>query len=197
VANERTQYSIFPPHNEVFNAFNFTPIDEVKVVIIGQDPYFNPGQAHGLCFSVRKGVPVPPSLTRIYKVVKKTCPGFKIPKHGCLEEWAKRGVLMLNATLTVRSGTANSHANCGWQTFTTQVIEKLSDSKEGLIFVLWGAFAQKKGKIIDRTKHHVLECAHPSPMGGSGWNDCDHFSKANELLKEMGKDPIDWSITLN
>jgi len=195
VQKERASETIYPPHEEVFSAFNYTPIDQVKVVIIGQDPYFNPNQAHGLCFSVKRGIAVPPSLNRIYKVLEKDCPGFQKPSHGCLSEWAQRGVLMLNATLTVRKGNANSHANCGWQTFTTEVI-KLLNTKEGIIYFLWGGFAQKKGKFINRDRHHVLECAHPSPMSGSAFVDsCDHFSKANDLLKGMGKEPIDWSIS--
>jgi len=146
VAAEREEMEIYPPHDEVFAAFNFTPIDQVKVVIIGQDPYFNPNQAHGLCFSVRKGVAVPPSLNRIYKVLETDCPGFVKPNNGCLEEWARRGVLMLNASLTVRKGKANSHAECGWQIFTSRVIKLLNDNKDGLIFFLWGRFAQKRAR---------------------------------------------------
>jgi len=195
VASERQQYTVYPPDEEVFNAFNSTPLDKVRVVIIGQDPYFNEGQAHGLCFSVKKGVAIPPSLNRLYKVLQKTIPGFKIPNHGCLQEWANRGVLMLNATLTVRAGKANSHEKCGWQTFTNAAIQKLNNAKKGLIFFCWGLFAQKIGKKIDSEKHHVLEGPHPSPMSGSAWNECKHFAEANKLLKEQGLDEIDWSVS--
>jgi len=195
VASERQQNTVYPPDEEVFNAFNSTPLDKVRVVIIGQDPYFNEGQAHGLCFSVKKGVAIPPSLNRLYKVLQKTIPGFKIPNHGCLQEWANRGVLMLNATLTVRAGKANSHEKCGWQTFTNAAIQKLNNAKKGLIFFCWGLFAQKIGKKIDSEKHHVLEGPHPSPMSGSAWNECKHFAEANKLLKEQGLDEIDWSVS--
>jgi len=195
VLHQRTLGDVYPPVEEVYNAFNCCPLDKVKVVIIGQDPYFNPGQAEGLCFSVKKGVPIPPSLNRIYKVVKQNIPDFKIPKHGSLREWAERGVLMLNATLTVDKGNANSHAKFGWQDFTTEVMNILNKETTGLIYLLWGGFAQKKGKVIDKKKHIVLEAAHPSPMGGSAWNSCDHFAKVNELLKKAGKEPMDWTIS--
>jgi len=195
VAKERkTDTPIFPPHHEVYNAFNFTPYDKVKVVIIGQDPYFNPNQGEGLCFSVKKGVAIPPSLNRIYKVLAKTVPDFKIPKHGSLESWANQGVLLLNATLTVQSGKPNSHAKCGWQDFTTAVMKTLNKEKEGLVYLLWGGFAQKKGAVIDKKKNHVLTAAHPSPMGGASWNDCNHFMECNALLKKAGKEEIDWKI---
>jgi len=195
VAYQRTLGDVYPPVNEVYAAFNCCPLDKVKIVIIGQDPYFNPGQAEGLCFSVKKGVAIPPSLLRIYKVVKKNIPDFIIPKHGSLKEWAERGVLMLNATLTVDKGKPNSHAKIGWQEFTTEVMKILNKEKTGLIYLLWGNFAQKKGKIIDKKRHHVLEAAHPSPMGGSTWNECKHFSQVNELLKTVGKEPMDWTIS--
>jgi len=194
VTSEREQALVFPPDSEVLNAFNYTPLDKVRVVIIGQDPYFNPGQAHGICFSVKKGVKVPPSLNRMYKAITKTVPGFKTPKHGCLEEWAKRGVLMLNATLTVRNGAANSHSKCGWLTFTTAAIKKLVVAKKGLIFFLWGGFAQKLVKGLDLSDHHALEYSHPSPMSGAEWN-CTHFADANKILKEAGLDEIDWTLT--
>uniref|UniRef100_A0A6B2LDE6 Uracil-DNA glycosylase n=1 Tax=Arcella intermedia TaxID=1963864 RepID=A0A6B2LDE6_9EUKA len=194
VATERQSSVVYPADEEVFSAFQYTPLDQVKIVIIGQDPYFNPNQAHGLSFSVKKGTAVPPSLNRIYNVLEKTIPGFKKPKHGYLESWARQGVLMINATLTVRKGKANSHANCGWQNFTKAVLGQLSENKSGLIFFLWGTFAQKLGKIIDKSKHHILEAAHPSPMSGDKWNSCNHFAQANDLLKEMGKEPIDWTI---
>jgi len=197
VSKDRKSAEVYPPPELVFNAFNKTDIDQVKVVIIGQDPYFNPGQAHGLCFSVQRGVPVPPSLKRIYKTLESTVSGFKAPKHGCLDEWAERGVLMLNATLTVRKGKANSHEAFGWQEFTTNVIKILCSQRKGLIFFLWGGFAKKKGKSISENEHFVLTCNHPSPMGGGGPWDCDHFIRANEILKEQGKDPIDWKLSSN
>jgi len=195
VAAQRALGEVYPPVDEVFAAFNCCPLDKIKIVIIGQDPYFNPGQAEGLCFSVKKGVKVPPSLNRIYKVIQKNIPSFKIPKHGSLKEWAERGVLMLNATLTVNKGDANSHAKFGWQDFTTEVMNILNRETTGLIYLLWGSFAQKKGKVIDKKKHHVLEAAHPSPMGGSTWNDCKHFSQVNEILKKEGKELMDWTIS--
>jgi len=195
VAKERKEETVYPPKGLVFYAFNMTSIEEVKVVIIGQDPYFNEGQAHGLCFSVMRGVTVPPSLKRIYKALEATVPGFKAPKHGCLEEWAARGVLMLNATLTVRKGKPNSHEKCGWQTFTDNVIKILCTQRKGLIFFLWGGFAKKKGAKINGKEHYVLECKHPSPMGASGAWVCDHFVRANQILKDQGKEPIDWTLT--
>jgi len=196
VNEERKSLQIYPPKNLVFNAFYLTPFEQVKVVIIGQDPYFNEGQAHGLCFSVKRGVKVPPSLKRIYKTLESTIQDFKAPNHGCLEEWAMRGVLMLNAILTVRTGKANSHEKCGWQQFTDNVIKILCSERKGLIFFLWGAIAQKKGKIINANGQFVLTCSHPSPMGGRGgpWS-CDHFVRANEILKQQGKDPIDWRLS--
>jgi uracil-DNA glycosylase len=194
VAKERKSNLVYPAKKLVFNAFNLTPLDEVKVVIIGQDPYFNPGQAHGLCFSVLRGVRIPPSLKRIYAALKNTIPGFKIPSHGCLEEWASRGVLMLNATLTVRKGKAKSHEKFGWQTFTDNVSKILCKRKKGIIFFLWGAFAQKKGKMINHNEQFVLTYAHPSPLARTPW-DCDHFVRANEILKEQGKEPIDWTLS--
>jgi len=189
--------NIYPPENEIFNTLNSTPFDEVKVVILGQDPYFRKGQAHGLAFSVRKGVAVPPSLNRIYNELLEDpeIKGFKKPKHGCLQEWANQGVLMLNATLTVREGKANAHEKCGWQTFTDAVIKCLNDNKTGVIYLLWGGFAQKKGKIVDTKKNHVLTAAHPSPMSGSAWNGNRHFSKTNKLLRDMGKDEINWQLS--
>jgi len=195
VAKERKVGPVYPPKGLVFHAFNMTPIEEVKVVIIGQDPYFNEGQAHGLCFSVMRGVAVPPSLKRIYKALEASIPGFKAPKHGCLEEWAARGVLMLNATLTVRKGKPNSHEKCGWQQFTDNVIKILCRQRKGLIFFLWGGFAKKKGAKINSNEHSVLIYNHPSPMGGRGPWVCDHFVRANQILKEQGKEPIDWTLS--
>lgn len=187
--------TVYPPSYDVFAAFNATPFAQVKVVIIGQDPYFNPNQGHGLCFSVQKGVAVPPSLNRVYKELESCIPGFKTPKHGYLMEWANQGVLLLNATLTVLKGDPNSHAKCGWQKFTDSVIKEINEQLEGVVFLLWGGFAQKKGKIVDKKKHHVLEGAHPSPMAGAAWNGNKHFSLANDYLKSIGKTPVDWRIT--
>jgi len=188
---------IYPPEEDVFNALNTTPFEQVKVVVIGQDPYFKKGQAHGLSFSVRKGVAVPPSLNRIYNELLEDpdIKGFRKPKHGCLQEWAAQGVLLLNASLTVRDSKPNSHEKCGWQTFTDAIIKCLNDHNSGIVYLLWGGFAQKKGKGISTSKNHVLQCPHPSPMSGSAWNGNRHFSKANNLLTSMGKSAIDWQIT--
>lgn len=190
-ANGKT---IYPPGPEIFNAFNTTPFDKVKVVIIGQDPYHGPGQAHGLSFSVKKGVKPPPSLKNIYKELKEDI-GFEIPDHGTLTRWAEQGVLMLNAILTVEAGNAASHRGIGWQNFTDAAIQKVSEEKEGVVFLLWGKFAQQKAELIDQNKHHVLTAPHPSPYSASyGFFGCRHFSKANELLKKQGEEPIDWSL---
>jgi len=193
---ERKNLEIYPRADQVFNAFIYTPIEQVKVVIIGQDPYPTKGKAHGLCFSVMRGVKIPPSLQRIYKCLEKTVPGFKAPKHGCLEEWARRGVLMLNSTLTVRRGKSNSHEACGWRQFTDNVIKILCKQRKGLIFFLWGKFAQRKGKMINTNEHFVLSCSHPSPMGTRGvpWS-CDHFTLANTILERQDKQPIDWRLS--
>jgi len=185
---------IFPPKNEIFSAFNLTPFDQVKCVIIGQDPYHDDGQAHGLCFSVKKGVAVPPSLKNIYKELSIDIEGFKVPSHGFLEHWARSGVLLLNATLTVEAHKANSHQSIGWQTFTDDVIKIINREKKNVVFLLWGGFAQKKGKVVDRKKHLVLEAAHPSPLGQGKFFGCKHFSKTNNYLKENGLPEIDWTI---
>jgi len=185
--------TIFPEESNIFSAFNSTPFDSVRAVIIGQDPYFQPGQAHGLCFSVRKGVKVPPSLNRIYKELERTVPGFKNPGHGCLQDWTAQGILLLNATLTVRQGKPNSHEKCGWQIFTDAVIQILDSKKKGLLFWLWGRFAQKKGEKISK-KHHCILSAHPSPMSGSAWINCGCFEKGNKLLAKIGAPPIEWKI---
>jgi len=185
VEKEYNSEEIFPPKDEIFNAFNITPLDNVKIVILGQDPYIKKNQAHGLSFSVRRGIKAPPSLVRIYKVLEKQIDGFAIPDHGCLDSWAKQGVLMLNAVLTVRSGKSNSHKDCGWATFTDAVIKKLSQEKEGLIFFLWGKFAERKKSLISKqNNHYTLIAPHPSPMSGEGWLSCTHFKEANELLTE-------------
>jgi uracil-DNA glycosylase len=185
---------IFPRGTEYFAALNHTPFDKVKVVILGQDPYHGPGQAHGLCFSVRPGVDVPPSLKNIYKEMKNDL-GIEQPAHGYLQSWADQGVLLLNATLTVEAGRAGSHQNKGWEQFTDAVIDHLNREREGLVFVLWGSYAQKKGEFIDTKKHLVLKGPHPSPLSAHrGFFGCRHFSKINEYLKSRGQTPIDWRL---
>lgn len=185
---------IYPAHADIFNALKFTPFDEVKVVIIGQDPYHGPNQAHGLCFSVKQGVTPPPSLQNIFKELHDDLK-ISIPNHGNLEKWARQGVLLLNASLTVEAGQPQSHANIGWEKFTDKVIQILNEKKQGLIFILWGSPAQRKGQIIDPTKHYILKAAHPSPLSAHrGFFGCKHFSKTNELLRKMGKKEIDWGL---
>lgn len=193
--DEVKQYEVYPPGPEIFAAFNHVPFQDVKVVIIGQDPYHGPGQANGLCFSVSPGIAHPPSLINIFKEIEQDL-GIPYPKSGDLSEWAKQGVLLINATLTVRRSEANSHQNIGWQTFTDAVIQKLSEEREGVVFLLWGGFAKKKGKKIDRKKHHVLETGHPSPLSANRgyWFGNKHFSQVNEVLKKQGKSEIDWSV---
>jgi uracil-DNA glycosylase len=189
---ERENHTIYPTGNQIFNAFEWCVFDNVEVVIIGQDPYHGPGQANGLCFSVADHVPLPPSLKNIFKEINRDL-GKPIPKSGNLERWAKQGVLLLNATLTVRANTAGSHQKKGWEEFTDEVIRILSAEKEHLVFILWGAYAQKKGSIIDRSRHLVLESAHPSPFSAErGFFGNNHFSKTNEYLRKMGKQEIDW-----
>ena len=185
---------IYPPGPYIFNAFNTTPVDNVKVVILGQDPYHGPGQAHGLCFSVQNGVPPPPSLINIFKELHEDI-GVEIPNHGNLTHWAEQGVFLLNASLTVRAGEPMSHAKIGWATFTDTVIRKVSDLKDHVVFMLWGKFAQEKKVLIDETKHFVLKAAHPSPLSAhAGFLGCRHFSKANEWLISKGIDPVDWKL---
>jgi len=190
----KAKVQVLPPPEMVFAAFNHTPIAQTKVVIIGQDPYHDIGQAHGLCFSVQKGVAVPPSLKNIYKELETDIKGFKTPKHGNLEKWAKEGILLLNASLTVQAHVANSHSKIGWLTFTDSVIHTLNKEREGVVFILWGGFAIKKGKIIDRKKHRVIEAAHPSPLSATKFFGCKVFSKCNAQLQELGKSPVDWSL---
>lgn len=187
--------TIYPPGGQIFNAFNLTPFDKVKVVILGQDPYHGPGQAHGLCFSVAPGIKPPPSLVNIFKEIHNDL-GLPIPNHGTLTKWAEQGVLMLNASLTVRAGEPMSHAKIGWATFTNAVIKKISDEKEHVVFLLWGKFAQEKQELIDITRHHyILKAAHPSPFSAdSGFFGCKHFSKTNQFLVQNGIDPIDWAL---
>ncbi|MFA6085826.1 uracil-DNA glycosylase [Mucilaginibacter sp.] len=188
---------IYPKNKEIFNAFNITPFDKVKVVIIGQDPYHGPNQAHGLSFSVRDGIAVPPSLKNIYKELTTDIPGFKTPQTGDLTKWAEQGVLLLNATLTVRAATAGSHQKKGWEKFTDAAIKKLSDEKTGLVFILWGAYAQSKNVLINPNNNHlIIKSTHPSPLAVShgGFFGSKPFSKTNEFLKKQGKEEIDWQI---
>lgn len=185
---------IYPPGPEIFNAFNLTPFDKVKVVIIGQDPYHGPDQAHGLCFSVKQGVQAPPSLKNVYKELHDDC-GIDIPSHGNLESWAKQGVLLLNAVLTVEQAKAAAHQGKGWETFTDKVIELLNAQKEHVVFMLWGAYAQKKGQMIDRKRHMVLRSTHPSPLSAHrGFLGSRHFSKANSYLERHGVQPVSWAL---
>jgi uracil-DNA glycosylase len=186
--------TIYPPGALIFNAFNTTPFENVKVVILGQDPYHGPGQAHGLCFSVSNGVQPPPSLVNIFKELQSDV-GVAIPDHGNLTKWAEQGVLLLNASLTVRSAEPMSHSQIGWAEFTDNVIKKISQEKEHVVFILWGKFAGAKQVLIDETKHLVLKAAHPSPLSAySGFFGCRHFSKTNEYLMRNGKDPINWAL---
>ena len=192
---DKMENEVFPPESEIFAAFNHVPFNDVKVVIVGQDPYHGVNQANGLCFSVNPGIAHPPSLINIFKELESDL-DIPYPKSGDLSKWAKQGVLLLNATLTVRKSEANSHEKIGWQTFTDEVIEKLSKEREGIVFLLWGGFAKKKGKKIDRTKHHVLETGHPSPLSANRgyWFGNKHFSTANELLKDKRLAPINWEV---
>ena len=187
--------TIFPPEQDVFNAFTLTELDKVKVVILGQDPYHGINQAHGLCFSVLPGVKTPPSLVNIYKELASDILGFTIPQHGFLQGWAEQGVLLLNTVLTVEQAQAHSHAKIGWEQFTDAVIQQLSDHCNGLVFLLWGSHAQKKGAVIDKQKHHVLSAPHPSPLSAHrGFLGCKHFSQTNALLKQQSKSPINWQL---
>jgi uracil-DNA glycosylase len=191
---EKQRQVVYPPGPLIFNAFNHTPFNDVKVVLLGQDPYHGPGQAHGLCFSVPNGVQKPPSLVNIFKEIKSDT-GAAIPAEGNLEKWANQGVLLLNATLTVRAHQAGSHQKKGWEQFTDAAITAVSKNKTGVVFLLWGAYAQAKAAIIDQTKHFVLTAPHPSPLSVTrGFFGCKHFSKTNELLRKQGKAEIDWRI---
>ena len=194
VDEKRRGKVVYPPGNCWFEALKRTDFDRVKVVILGQDPYHGAGQAHGLCFSVRPGVEVPPSLRNIYKELAADV-GFEAPGHGCLEHWSDQGVLLLNATLTVRAGEAGSHQNQGWETFTDRVVETLNDRRDNLVFMLWGSYAQNKGRVIDTRKHLVLKAPHPSPLSAHrGFFRCRHFSKANEYLQGCGQSAVDWQL---
>lgn len=192
VRNEYATQTVYPPGKEIFRAFDVCPFEEIKVVIIGQDPYHGPGQANGLCFSVSDGIAMPPSLVNIFKEIKQDL-GKPIPAHGNLKRWAKQGVLLLNATLTVRASSPGSHQNKGWEIFTDAVIRTISEEKTGVVFLLWGAYAQKKGEVIDRSKHCVLMSPHPSPFSADrGFFGNKHFSRANEYLRSKGISEIDW-----
>ena len=185
---------IYPPGPDIFAAFDHTPFDQVRVVILGQDPYHGPNQAHGLCFSVRPGVQVPPSLQNIFKEIQRDL-GIARPDHGCLTPWADRGVLLLNAVLTVERGHANAHQGKGWEGFTDAAIDALNREREGIVFMLWGSYAQRKGQLIDTGRHRVLKSVHPSPLSAHrGFLGCGHFSAANAYLEQQGRAPIDWSL---
>ncbi len=185
---------IYPPQSQLFNAFVATPFDAVKVVILGQDPYHGAGQAHGLSFSVPIGEKIPPSLRNIYKELDRDL-GLAMPSHGCLQEWSQRGVLLLNAIMTVEHSKAGSHQGHGWEEFTDEVVAQLSQRREGIVFMLWGSYAQKKGRVIDRNRHCVLESAHPSPLSAHrGFLGNGHFSAANRYLESNGLKPVDWSL---
>lgn len=187
---------IYPPGPDIFAAFDHTPFEAVRVVILGQDPYHGPNQAHGLCFSVRPGVQTPPSLQNIFKEIQRDL-GIAPPDHGCLTPWADRGVLLLNAVLTVERGMANAHQGKGWEGFTDAAIDTLNREREGIVFMLWGSYAQKKGQLIDTRKHRVLKSVHPSPLSAHrGFLGCGHFSAANLYLTEQGQAPIDWSLPM-
>ncbi len=190
---EKKNHIVYPSGKNIFAAFDHTPFSKVKVVIIGQDPYHGPGQANGLSFSVSKGIKPPPSLQNIFKELRSDI-GLEIPSHGDLTKWADQGVLLLNATLTVRGNEAGSHQNKGWEIFTDAVIRRLSERRKGIIFLLWGRFAHGKEILIDQQKHHLLKAAHPSPLARGAFFGCRHFSKANELLKKEGLSPIDWKL---
>lgn len=196
--NEKAQKKvIFPKGSQIFNAYNSTPFDAVKVVILGQDPYHGVGQAHGLCFSVQFGIKPPPSLQNIYKELKNCYPEFEIPTHGNLQTWANQGVFLLNSILTVEANKPASHQKKGWETFTDASISALSKNREGLIFMLWGNFAQQKSALIDESKHTILKAAHPSPFSAhNGFFGCKHFLLANQILKQQNKNEIDWQLPI-
>lgn len=194
VEQARAGKQIYPPAGKIFAALDATPFDEVKVVILGQDPYHGPGQAHGLCFSVMPGVAVPPSLLNVYKEVESDL-RIKRPDHGNLLPWAQRGVLLLNSVLTVEQGRAGAHQGKGWEDFTDSIVRLLGSEREGLVFMLWGSYAQSKGKMLDGRRHLVLRCAHPSPLSAHrGFLGSKHFSKANDYLQRRGGEPVDWSL---
>ncbi len=191
---EYNNYIVYPDMYDLFNCFRYTPLNELKAVILGQDPYHEPNQAHGLCFSVKKGVALPPSLQNIYKEIQSDL-GIREPLCGDLTKWAKEGVLLLNTTLTVREHRANSHSKCGWAWFTDSVIKLISENTQNTVFILWGGNARSKAPLIDGSKHLILQCAHPSPLSAfNGFFGCRHFSKTNEYLSAHGKKPVDWNL---
>ena len=195
LASEYQNHTVYPDMYDLYNCFRYTPFSKLKAVILGQDPYHNVGQAHGLCFSVQDGVPNPPSLENIFKELQSDL-GYAKPKSGNLTKWANEGVLLLNTSLTVREHQANSHSKCGWAWFTDSVIKLVSEQKENVVFILWGGNARSKKPLIDTTKHKILECAHPSPLSAyNGFFGCKHFSKTNEYLISHGIKPIDWDLT--
>lgn len=195
VRAERSRHAVYPPHEDVFAALHLTPHVEVKVLVLGQDPYHGPGQAHGLCFSVRRGVDTPPSLVNIFAELESDL-GCAVPSHGNLEQWARQGVLLLNTTLTVRAGAAASHQRKGWETFTDRVIEVVNDKPERVVFILWGAAARKKKSLVDTSRHTVIESPHPSPLSAHrGFFGSKPFSQANAALVAAGRDPIDWCLS--
>jgi uracil-DNA glycosylase len=194
VLEERQRSTVYPPHDEVFAALHLTPYEQVKAVILGQDPYHGPNQAHGLCFSVRQGIPQPPSLQNVFKELEQDL-GCTPPNHGCLEHWARQGVLLLNATLTVRRGQAASHQRKGWETFTDEVLRSVNEKPDRVVFILWGASARKKKALIDTARHLIVESAHPSPLSASnGFFGSRPFSRTNAALVEAGREPIDWQV---
>ncbi len=193
VSARQAEQVIYPPGPLIFNAFNQTPFDKVKVVILGQDPYHNPGEAMGLCFSVPRGIKTPPSLVNVYKEINNSL-GLPVPGHGDLTAWTTEGVLLLNAMLTVEKNKPASHRDIGWQTFTNAVIRRISEEKEGVVFMLWGNFAKGKKELIDTQKHLVLESAHPSPLAGNAFQGCGHFVKCNDYLTQHGKGAVNWAV---
>ncbi len=192
--DKQEKITVYPPGSRIFNAFNTTPFDDVKIVILGQDPYHQPGQAMGLSFSVPQNTRIPPSLQNIYKELARSIEGFTIPHHGDLSPWAQQGVFLLNAVLTVRQAQAASHSKIGWQQFTDAVISAISEHKEGVIFMLWGNFAKNKAALIDESKHHILTSVHPSPLAGGAFIGCNHFKEANEILIRQKQTPIHWQV---
>jgi uracil-DNA glycosylase len=193
VNEQREKHTVYPPEEDVFNAFKSTPFDKVAVLLLGQDPYHGKGQAHGMCFSVKPGVRPPPSLVNMFQELHDDL-GCKIPNHGCLQAWAERGVLLLNAVLTVREKEPNSHKNQGWETFTDAVIKSLNEREKPVVFVLWGAYAQKKAKLITNDRHRIVKAAHPSPLSAAKFLGSKPYSAINEALEESGQEPIDWQI---
>lgn len=195
LVTEKKHHIVYPPGNMIFNAFDKTPFEKVKVVILGQDPYHGPGQAHGLCFSVPYGIAPPPSLVNIFKELQNDL-GLPVPNHGNLEKWAEQGVFLINATLTVRANQAGSHQGKGWELFTDAVIRKISDQKENIVFILWGNFARAKKTLINTNKHYILQAAHPSPLSAfNGFFGCRHFSLTNSYLEKNNITPVDWKLS--